>query len=66
MGRIHVADGRAGVVYMFNPVGEYIASYPDPGTLDGPSDIAISRSSRLIFVADSRAKRIYVFQYGEE
>jgi sugar lactone lactonase YvrE len=65
MGRIHVADGRAGVVHVYNPLGEHILSYPDDGRLDGLSDIAISRAARRIFVADSRARRIHIFSYGD-
>jgi sugar lactone lactonase YvrE len=63
MGRIHVADGRGAQVHMFNPRGEYVASYPEPGTLRGPSDVGISHSHRRVFVVDSPARRIHVFSY---
>jgi sugar lactone lactonase YvrE len=66
MGRIHVADGRGGVVHMFNPLGEHIGSYPHGERLDGPSDVAISLQARRIFVADSRGRRIHVFSYGDD
>jgi hypothetical protein len=64
LGRIHVVDGNKGVVHMFNPLGEFLASYPSDKRLDGPSDITIARRAHRIFIADSRAKRIHIFSYG--
>jgi sugar lactone lactonase YvrE len=64
MGRIHVTDGRGRVVHVYNPLGEHITSYPRGERLQGPSDIAISHTERRIFVADSKARRIHVFSYG--
>lgn len=64
LGRIHVADGRGGVVHMFNSLGKHLGSYPKEGRLGGVSDIAIAPEARRIFVADSRARRIHVFVYG--
>jgi hypothetical protein len=65
MGRIHVADGRGARVHMYNPLGEYLGSYPDAGALQGPSDVGISQKHRRVFVVDSLARRILVFGYGE-
>jgi sugar lactone lactonase YvrE len=66
MGRIHMVDGRGRRVHMFNPLGKYLASYPDEKTLDGPSDVAIDTANHRVYVADSRAKQIHVFNYGDE
>jgi sugar lactone lactonase YvrE len=66
MGRIHVADGRHGVIHMFNPLGDYIDSYPDDEQIEAPSSIAIATDAERIFVADSPAKLIHVFTYGEK
>jgi sugar lactone lactonase YvrE len=63
MGRIHVVDANNGVVHMFNPVGNYIASYPDTTLLVKPSSIAIDRKRNRIYIADPPAKSIYVMRY---
>jgi len=63
MGRLHLVDAKNARVHMFNPVGRYISSYPDDAVLSKPSDVAIDRTRRTIYVADSEAARIFVFKY---
>jgi sugar lactone lactonase YvrE len=65
LGRIHVADG-GGSIHMFNPLGEYIDSYPRDESLEGPADVAISPERKRIFVADSKARKVCVFSYGDD
>ncbi len=64
MGRIHVVDANNRSVHMFNPVGKYIASYPDTTLLVKPSSIAIDRKRNRIYLADPPAKSIYIMRYG--
>jgi hypothetical protein len=64
-GRVHVVDGQNGRVHMYNPLGSYIASYPEGEALAGPSDIAIDRGRRRIYVTDPPTQRILVYRYGE-
>jgi len=66
MGHIHVADGRSGQVHVFNALGHYVASYSGNGVLEGPTDVTVSWETHRVFVADSRAKRVHVFSYGED
>jgi hypothetical protein len=65
IGRIHLVDTNAGQIHMFNPVGKYIASYPESGTLEKPSDIAIDTARRRVYVAEPVSGRIMVYRYGE-
>ncbi len=60
-GRFHVIDSHAGRVHMFNPLGRYVASYPEPGKLERPASIAIDRTEGRIFVADPPSRLIHVF-----
>lgn len=65
MGRIHVVDANNGAVHMFNPVGNYIASYPDTTLFVKPSSIAIDKKTRTIYIADPPAKSIYIMRYED-
>jgi len=65
LGRIHVVDAGTGKIHMFNPVGKYIASYPDGKPLQKPSDIAIDKTRRYVYVAESGTGRILLYRYGE-
>ncbi len=63
-GRFHVLDSLTGRVHLFNPLGRYIASYPEIGVMERPAGIAIDRGSGRVFVADPPAQRIHVFRPG--
>jgi hypothetical protein len=65
MGRIHVVDPNNRTVHMFNPVGKYVSSYKPDEKMVKPSDIAIDRKSRKIYIADPHAERIFIYQYEE-
>ncbi len=60
-GRFHVLDSYNGRVHMFNPVGRYVASYPEPGRLERPSGIAIDRTGGRVFIVDPPSRLIHVF-----
>ena len=60
-GRFHVLDSFSGHVHMFNPLGRYVASYPERGDLGRPAGIAIDRTGGRVFVADPPSRRIHVF-----
>lgn len=63
LGRIHVVDA-AGKIHMFNPVGKYIGAYPEGEPLQKPSDIAIDRAGRRIYIAEPSTGRILIYRYG--
>lgn len=63
MGRIHLVDANNAKVHMFNPLGRYIASYPEDPILLKPSGIAIDRKKRNIYIADPASKIIQIFKY---
>jgi hypothetical protein len=60
-----VVDAKNGRVHMYNPLGSFIAAYPEGQALAGPSDIAIDRGRRRIYVTDPPAHRILIYRYGE-
>ena len=51
-GRIHVADSVNKMIHVYGALGSYLLSYPQDGSLTGPSDVAIHAASRRVFVAD--------------
>jgi hypothetical protein len=65
MGRIHVVDPNNRTVHMFNPVGKYVSSYEPQEMMAKPSDIAIDRKSRKIYIADPHAERIFIYRYED-
>jgi hypothetical protein len=65
MGRIHVVDPNNRTVHMFNPVGKYVSSYEPHDKMMKPSDIAIDRNSRKIYIADPHAERIFIYRYED-
>jgi hypothetical protein len=65
IGRIHMVDAIAGQIHMFNPVGKYIASYPDKDFIEKPADIAIDTDNNRVYVAEPVTGRILVYRYGE-
>lgn len=66
MGRIHIVDANNRQVHMFNPLGRYVASYTTPDSTGRPSDIAIDRQQRLIYVTDPVARRLFVYSYRSD
>lgn len=65
MGRIHMTDANNAKIHMFSPLGRYLASYPVDSTLQKPSDIAIDRKRKKIYVADPIGGRVLRYGYGE-
>lgn len=65
MGRFHLVDANNRQVHMYNSLGKYIASY-SVGDLDGrPSDIAIDRKRKRIYIADPAAGAILTYEYAQ-
>jgi hypothetical protein len=65
-GRIHVADSASGKVHAYGALGRHVLSYPDDGSLTGPSDVAVHEESQRIFVADPGSGRIVIYRYEED
>jgi sugar lactone lactonase YvrE len=64
-GRFHVLDSSSGRVHVFNPLGRYVTSYPEPGELQRPASIAIDRAGARVFVADPPSCQIHIFGTGQ-
>ena len=64
-GRIHVADSVNGRVHVYGALGSYLLSYPQDGSLTGPSDVAIHAASRRVFVADPGSGSIVIYRYED-
>lgn len=64
IGRIHMVDAIAGQIHMFNPVGKYIASYPDTA-MKKPSDITIDITGGRVYVAEPGTGRILIYRFGD-
>lgn len=60
LGRIHVVDAASGTVHMFNPLGKYIASYPER-RMQKPAGIAIDIKNHELYIADPEARALHVF-----
>src|SRR5512134_604830 len=60
-GRIYVADVGIRKVVAFDPDGKVRAVYGREGDLDNPTDAAVSPDGRSLYVADSKAHRVVVF-----
>ena len=63
-GRIYVADAGIRKVVAFDPDGKVRAVYGREGELENPTDAAVSPDGRSLYVADSKAHRITVFDIG--
>lgn len=63
LGRVHLVDANNAKIHIFNPLGVYVASYPDDSLLIRPSGLAVDRKRQRIFVADPGAGKILVFKY---
>ena len=60
-GKILVADAALKQVIVLDGEGSFAGSYGGPGDLENPTDVAVSADGRTVFVADSKAHRIAVF-----
>ena len=60
LGRIHVVDAASGTVHMFNPLGKYIASYPER-RMQKPAGITIDIKNHELYIADPEARELHVF-----
>jgi len=63
-GRIYVADVGIRKVVAFDPDGKVRAVYGREGELENPTDTAVSPDGRSLYVADSKAHRIAIFDIG--
>ena len=60
-GMIYVADLGLAQVVGFDSEGKIVAAIGRPGELENPTDVAVSPDGKRLFVADSKAHRIVVF-----
>lgn len=58
---IYVADTRLRRVVAFNPEGKITKLYGAEGELLNPTDALVGPAAKLLFVADSKAHRIVIF-----
>lgn len=63
MGRFHIVDANNAKIHIFNPLGHYIGSYPKESYLKKPSGLAIDYKSKVIYIADPIADKIYLYKY---
>ena len=63
-GRIYVADVGLRKVVAFDPDGKVRAVYGREGELENPTDVAVSPDGRSLYVADSKAHWIAIFDIG--
>jgi glucose/arabinose dehydrogenase len=64
-GTIHVADAQLGRVISYDPDGKLLAAYGRDEDLQNPTDVVESPDGKRLFVADSKAHRIVVFESGK-
>lgn len=62
-GRLHVVDAQNNKIHIFNPYGKYLNSYPDENIFGKPTDIAIDKKNRIIYITDSELGKILEFRY---
>lgn len=60
-GKILVADAALKQVVVLDAEGNFAGTYGGPGELENPTDVAVSSDGKKVFVADSKAHRIAVF-----
>lgn len=59
---VYVADGGLQRIVAFDSEGNMKAAFGRPGDLNNPTGVAVSPDQSRLFVADSRAHRIAVFE----
>jgi len=64
-GNIYVSDGGLKKVCVFSPKGEYLRSIGGGGQLERPTSIAIDLSRRLLYVVDTPAHTVKVFNLDD-
>lgn len=62
MGRIHIVDSQNGKIHMFNPLGHYLASYPDDNNFEKPSEMVFDPRQRVFYLTDPKTKKIYLLK----
>jgi len=65
-GTIYVADAGLGKIVAYSPEGKLVSVYGRSGQLINPTDVALSPDGNRLFVADSKAHTIVVFEIGNE
>lgn len=60
-GNIYVSDGGLKKICVFSPKGEYLRSIGEAGQIERPTSIATDVSRRLLYVVDTPAHAIKVF-----
>jgi len=60
-GAVYVADAGLGKVVVFSPEGELLRAFGRPGELVNPTDAAVAPSGDKLFVTDSKAHQLVVF-----
>ena len=63
-GRIYVADVGIRKVVAFDPDGKVRGVYGRAGELENPTDVAVSPDGLSLYVADSKAHHITIFDIG--
>lgn len=58
---IYVADANSATVVAFDPDGDVTGVYGQAGDLQNPTDVAVAPDGERLFVADSKAHRIAIF-----
>lgn len=61
LGRIHIVDNGTGLVFVFDNSGKYLFKYGEG--LRNPSNIAVDRENRVIYIANTEDKSISVWGY---
>lgn len=58
---LYVSDGELRKIAVFSPKGDYIRSIGGPGQLKRPTSISLDPSRRLLYVVDTPAHNVKVF-----
>jgi len=64
-GNIYVSDGGLKKVCVFSPKGEYLRSIGDAEQIERPTSIAIDTTRRVLYVVDTPAHTIRVFNLDD-
>lgn len=61
-GTVYVADADLKRVLAYGPEGELKTAYGKPGELENPTDAAVSPDGKKLYVTDSKAHRVVIFE----